>query len=85
MVAVSILIWLVAAVTMKKPAHLKSVVVALMPGEVIAAEHFVGAVPGVQDVVIMPDHRLAYFKVDKDFFSQSAMESVLGRPLEAPV
>jgi len=85
MVAVSILVWLVAAVTMKKPAHLKSLVVTLMPGEVIAAEHFVGAVPGVQDVVIMPDHRLAYFKVDKDFFCQTDMESALGRPLETPV
>lgn len=85
MVAVSILVWLVAAVTMKKPAHLKSLVVTLMPGEVIAAEHFVGAVPGVQDVVIMPDHRLAYFKVDKDFFCQADMESALGRPLETPV
>ncbi|PHS74810.1 MAG: MFS transporter [Porticoccus sp.] len=85
MVAVSILVWLVAAVSMKKPAHLKSLVVTLMPGEVIAAEHFVGAVPGVQDVVIMPDHRLAYFKVDKDFFCQADMESALGRPLETPV
>ncbi|WP_036859767.1 MFS transporter [Porticoccus hydrocarbonoclasticus] len=85
MVAVSILVWLVAAVTMKKPAHLKSLVVTLMPGEVIAAEHFVGAVPGVQDVVIMPDHRLAYFKVDKDFFCQTDMESALGRPLETPI
>lgn len=85
MVAVSILVWLVAAVTMKKPAHLKSLVVALLPGEVIAAERFVGAVPGVQDVVIMPDHRLAYFKVDKDFFCQATMESALGRPLETPV
>lgn len=85
MVAVSIIVWLIAAVTMKKPAHLKSLVVTLMPGEVIAAEHFVGAVPGVQDVVIMPDHRLAYFKVDKDFFCQADMESALGRPLESPV
>ena len=85
MVAVSILVWLVAAATMKKPAHLKSLVVALLPGEVIAAERFVGAVPGVQDVVIMPDHRLAYFKVDKDFFCQAAMESALGRPLETSV
>ncbi len=75
MVAVSILVWLAAAVTMKKPAHLKSLVVSLMPGEVIAAERFVGPVPGVQDVVIMPEHRLAYFKVDKDSFCQSTMES----------
>ena len=85
MVAVSILVWLAAAVTMKKPAHLKSLVVSLMPGEVIAAERFVGPVPGVQDVVIMPEHQLAYFKVDKDFFCQSTMESALGRPLETPV
>lgn len=51
MVALSILVWLVAAASIKKQVHLKkSVVVTLF-----------------SEVVIIPDYRLAYLKVNKDF------------------
>lgn len=76
-----ILLWLIVALTMKKPRHLKSLVVSLQPGEHIVASDFVGKVPGVFDVVIIPEHRLAYFKIDRDLFSNEPMEAILGRPL----
>ena len=77
-----ILLWLIVALTMKKPRHLKSLVVSLQPGEHIVASDFVGKVPGVFDVVIIPEHRLAYFKIDRDLFSNEPMEAILGRPLD---
>lgn len=77
-----ILLWLIVALTMKTPRHLKSLVVSLQPGEHIVASDFVGKVPGVFDVVIIPEHRLAYFKIDRDLFSNEPMEAILGRPLD---
>ncbi|TNF08235.1 MAG: MFS transporter [Gammaproteobacteria bacterium] len=78
-----ILLWLVVASTMKKPRHLKSLVVSLHPEERITATDFVGKVPGVFDVVVMQEHHLAYFKVDHDLFNSESMEEVLGRPIES--
>ncbi len=80
-----ILLWLLVALTMRKPRHLKSLVVPLQPGESIVASDFVGRVPGVFDVVVIPEHRLAYFKIDHDLFSYAPMEAVLGRSLDQPV
>lgn len=77
-----ILLWLIVALTMKKPRHLKSLVVSLQPGEHIVASDFIGKVPGVFDVVIIPEHRLAYFKIDRDLFSSEPVEAILGRPLD---
>ena len=76
-------LWLLAALTMKKPRHLKSLVVSLGPKEKIVAADFVGKVPGVFDVVVIAEHQLAYFKVDHDLFDSEYMEKVLGRPLES--
>jgi len=76
-----ILVWIAAAATMKKPRHLKSLVVQLLPGDVIVADDFVGAVPGVFDVVVIPEQQLAYFKVDNDEFCAEAMQKVLGRAI----
>jgi MFS family permease len=81
MVAVLILVWIVAAATMKKPRHLKSLVVKLLPNDQITVDSYVGPVPGVCDVVVMPEQQLAYFKVDMDEFSPEVMQQVLGRPI----
>jgi len=82
MVAMLILLWVAAAATMKPPRHLKSLVVKLMPAEAIVINNFVGVVPGVCDVVVIPDQQLAYFKVDMDEFSPEEMQEVLGRPIQ---
>jgi MFS family permease len=74
-----IIVWIVAAATMKKPRHLKSLVVQLLPSEVIVADDFIGPVPGVCDVVVIPGQQLAYFKVDNDEFCRETMQKVLGR------
>jgi hypothetical protein len=82
MAAVLILLWVVAAATMKAPRHLKSLVVQLLPAETIVINNFVGVVSGVCDVVVIPDQQLAYFKVDMDEFSPEEMQKVLGRPIQ---
>ena len=74
-----IVVWVIAAATMRKPRHLKSLVVQLVPGDEIIATDFVGAVPGVCDVVVIPDQQLAYFKIDNDEFCPETMQKVLGR------
>lgn len=82
MVAVLILLWVIAAATMRAPRHLKSLVIQLLPAETIVINNFVGVVSGVCDVVIIPDQQLAYFKVDMDEFSLEEMQKVLGRPIQ---
>ena len=82
MVAVLILLWVIAAATMKAPRHLKSLVVQLLPAETIVINNFVGVVSGVCDVVVIPDQQLAYFKVDMDEFRPEEMQEVLGRPIQ---
>ncbi|MFT7301130.1 MAG: MFS family permease, partial [Porticoccus sp.] len=79
MASLLILVWIVAAATMKKPRHLKSLVVQLLPNEVFVIDDFVGQVPGVCDVVVIPGQQLAYFKVDNDEFCRETMQKVLGR------
>jgi MFS family permease len=81
LVVVLILVWIVAAITMKKPRHLKSLVVKLLPSELIVADDYVGPVPGVCDVVVIPEQQLAYFKIDVDEFCPEVMQQVLGRPV----
>jgi MFS family permease len=79
MASLLIIVWVVAAATMKKPRHLKSLVVQLLPNEVLVIDDFVGQVPGVCDVVVIPGQQLAYFKVDNDEFCRETMQTVLGR------
>ena len=81
MVAALILVWIIAAATMEPPRHLKSLVVKLLPNDQITIDSYVGPVPGVCDVVVMPEQQLAYFKVDMDEFSPEVMQQVLGRPI----
>lgn len=81
LVAVLILVWIAAAITMKKPRHLKSLVIKLLPSELIVADDYVGPVPGVCDVVVIPEQQLAYFKIDVDEFCSESMQQVLGRPV----
>ncbi|MEH6617582.1 MAG: hypothetical protein V7699_07065, partial [Porticoccus sp.] len=79
MASLLIIVWIIAAATMKRPRHLKSLVVQLLPNELIISDDFVGPVPGVCDVVVIPEQQLAYFKVDNDEFCPETMQKVLGR------
>lgn len=74
------LLWLLVAVTMATPRHWSSLVIELQEGEQLAGEDYL-ALPGVEDLVLIPEQRLAYFKVDKAIFDQRNFEAVLGRPV----
>lgn len=80
--AVLTLFWLLAAATMKKPKHLTSLVVPLLENEQLQADNYVGKVPGIEDLVVIPDQRLAYFKVDNALFDRPAFEAVIGRKID---
>ena len=82
MVSALIVVWIFVAITMKKPLHLKSLVVELVPSDAIAADDYIDFVPGVCDVVIIPEQKLAYFKIDIDRFCPESMERVLGRKVD---
>jgi hypothetical protein len=47
--------------------------------DIIIAEDYISDVPGVCDVVIVAEQKLAYFKVDMDQFCPESMEKILGR------
>jgi len=76
------LLWALVAVTMKAPRHWVSVVVQLSEGEAVPCGTRIRTdVAGVEDVLLIPDQRLMYLKVDKGLFDQPALEALLGRPL----
>jgi MFS family permease len=73
------ILWVIFAVTMKKPLHFKTLTVQLTSEDTIVAEDYIPSVPGVCDVVIITEQQLAYFKIDIDQFCPASMEKVLGR------
>ncbi len=84
--ALAAVVWLVVAATMPVPRHWASLVVELEGDEPAVMDLNVAeAVAGIEDVVVLPDQKLAYFKVDKAVFDQAALEKVLGRPLPVRV
>lgn len=74
------LVWLVVAATMASPRHWSSLVVDLLDGERLDSKVYL-AIPGVEDLVLIPEKRLAYVKVDKALFDRRDFEKVLGRPI----
>ena len=77
--ALLVLPWLLAAMTMQKPKHLKSLVVPLKEQEQLKTDDFVGKVPGVEDLVVIPGQGVAYFKIDSVAFDLTSFEAMLGR------
>ena len=78
------LVWALVAVTMATPRHWVSVVVRLNEGEEVPCGTRIRTdVAGVEDVLLIPEQRLMYLKVDKGVFDQPALEALLGRPLVA--
>ena len=74
-------LWLLAAATMSRPKHLTSLVVPLEEAEAPDSDHIVGHVAGVEDIVVIPEQRVAYIKIDNNIFDQPALEAALGRKL----
>ncbi len=78
--ALAALLWLAAAATMSAPRRWSSLVVKLKEGEQLVGEDYL-AIAGVEDLVLIPDKQLAYFKVDKALFDRPGFERLLGRPV----
>ena len=82
--AVMALLWGGVALTMAKPRHWASVVVQLRDDEQPPdGASLRDLVAGVEEVLLIPEQRLVYLKVDKALFDQPALEKLLGRPLAA--
>ncbi len=68
------LCWLGVAATMKKPLHLSSKIIALSDvRNPQALEAQLRATPGVFDVMVCPAEKVAYLKIDKQIFCETAL------------
>ncbi len=77
------LIWLLAAATMAPPSYLTTRLVPIADGragdtEALAAR--LRQVPGVAEVVVVADEKLAYLKVDSRSFDAAMAASLVGAP-----
>ena len=76
------IVWALIAYTMAPPRHWRSVVVSLQEGEQnLSCVHLRDVVAGVEEILLIPDQRLLYLKVDKAAFDHDALEKALGRPI----
>ncbi len=75
-------IWLLLSVTMKQPPYVSSIVMALNPsgaeddgasGDVHILAEKLAAIPGVEEVTVLPEERTAYLKVDKQCLDTTAL------------
>jgi MFS family permease len=73
------LLWLLVAGTMRQPNYLVTRLLRLRPagdlGELRAA---LQGLPGVAEVVVVPEERLAYLKVDSKMFDRARAEVIAG-------
>ncbi|MCK0716108.1 MFS transporter [Chromohalobacter sarecensis] len=74
-------VWLAIVWKMPAPRHLSSEIVALDERSMGAMDTLMerfAAVAGVEDVMVVPDERVAYLKVDRQRLDTEALERVLG-------
>ncbi|MDV6320459.1 MFS transporter [Chromohalobacter sp. HP20-39] len=74
-------VWLAIVWKMPAPRHLSSEIVALdehSMGTMDTLMERFAAVAGVEDVMVVPDERVAYLKVDRQRLDAEALERVLG-------
>ncbi|HEU5018525.1 MAG TPA: MFS transporter [Pseudolabrys sp.] len=75
------LLWLLAAVTMAQPSYLTTRLVPLGDGQAGDAESLAARlrqVPGVSEVVVIAEEKLAYLKVDSKSFDAAKAQTVAG-------
>lgn len=75
------LAWLVAAVTMPQPSYLTTRTVAIADDKAADAEALAARLrqlPGVAEVVVIAEEKLAYLKVDSKVFDPAKVEAVVG-------
>jgi MFS family permease len=75
------LIWSVLAMTMKQPPYLSSKIISIAALNNVDAikslQEKLLAIPGVKDVMISPDEKVAYLKIDKKQFSEDEVAHCL--------
>jgi len=81
--AAAILVWLPLAATMAQPRHWATKVIDLslhpgIPGDGLAIR---AVLEGVEEVTLIPDHRLMYLKVDREKFDERKYEELLRETL----
>lgn len=77
------LIWLLVAVTMRRPGHYTSYLArldAIAPGLVGSLAARLESLPGVVEAVVVPEEGVAYLKIDRDEFDEHAVSEVIGAP-----
>jgi MFS family permease len=77
------LVWLVAAATMAQPSYLTTRLISLADGRERDAETLAAKlrqVPGVAEVVVIAEEKLAYLKVDAKSFDAAMAQALAGAP-----
>lgn len=74
------LIWVLLAITMKKPQHLSSKILSIGPvtdEKVAVLKQKLLSISGVADVMICPDEQVAYLKVDKKILAEAELNQTI--------
>ncbi|WP_439135167.1 MFS transporter [Pseudomaricurvus sp.] len=71
-----VLLWLLAAVTMRSPRHLSGVQVPLKQAQFASAGQQLAALPGVVEVVLIVVESTAYLKVDPEVFQRDSLADI---------
>jgi MFS family permease len=77
--AVVALLWLAAAATMARPSYLTTHLVRISDAQAASAESLAGKlrqIPGVADVVVIAEEKLAYLKVDSKSFDAAKVKEL---------
>ena len=71
------LIWLLAALTMKKPLHLSSKIIAIAEcDDAKALQTKLLNTPGIFDAMVCPTEKVAYLKIDKQIFKEESLAAL---------
>jgi MFS family permease len=75
------LVWLAVAVSMAQPRHWSTVVINLVnyPAIAIDRQRLQQDCHGIEEVTLFPDRQLLYLKVDRQIFSQQALDQAMAR------
>ncbi|MBU3068294.1 MFS transporter [Aestuariicella sp. G3-2] len=73
-----VLLWLLAALTMRSPRYLSGVQVTLDEAQFATASQQLAALPGVVEVVLIEEEKTAYLKVDPSVFQRDSIAEIQG-------
>lgn len=80
--AMVVMLWWLVAIFMRKPKAVSSRIVSLAGLDDAAIQHFrlkAEQLPGVQELTVYPEDRVAYMKIDRKLFDDVALDSLLAK------